>query len=90
MPIIRNWTRQRVETLPASWDGAYLGERLPHIVFDPAIVAKTHEIIGQETNPLRRARKIFRWVSQNIPWNAEDEYCTDSIAGHQGLSSWPR
>lgn len=67
---------QRVEALPASWNNAFLGERLPHIVFDTAIVAKTHEIIGQETNPLRRARKIFRWVSQNIPWNAEDEYCT--------------
>ena len=67
---------QRAEALPSTWNGAYLGQRLPHIVFDPAIEAKTREIIGSETNPLRRARAIFRWVSRNIPWNAEDEYCT--------------
>lgn len=67
---------QRVVSLPSDWNGAYLGERLPHIVFDPEIVAKTQEIISQESNPLRRARLIFRWVSKNIPWNAEDEYCT--------------
>lgn len=67
---------QRVAPLPADWNGAYLGERLPHIVFDPEIAAKTREIIGAETNTLRQARLIFRWVSQNIPWNAEDEYCT--------------
>lgn len=67
---------QRVVGLPSDWNGAYLGERLPHIAFDPEIVAKTREIIGQETNPLIQSRLIFRWVSHNIPWNAEDEYCT--------------
>ncbi len=69
-------SEQQALPLPNNWKEACLGERPPHIVFDPEIVAKTNEIIGQETNPLRRARMIFRWVSQNIPWNAEDEYCT--------------
>ncbi len=66
---------QKAVGLPMDWNGAYLNERPPHLVFDPAIVAKTREIVGQETNPLRQARLIFHWVSRNIPWNAEDEYC---------------
>ncbi len=66
----------KVEPLPADWKDAYLGERLPHIVFADDIRQQVTEIVGQETNALVKARKIFRWVSQNIPWNAEDEYCT--------------
>ncbi len=64
-----------VQPLPADWNGAYLGERPPHIVFTPAMRKKVKAIVGRETNALVRARKIFRWVSANIPWNAEDEYC---------------
>ena len=65
----------QVKALPADWNGAYLGERLPHIAFTPAIREQVTQIIGTETNALAKARKIFRWVSANIPWNAEDEYC---------------
>ncbi len=65
----------RVQALPANWHGACLGERAPHIVFTPEIRRQVAQIIGGETNALARARKIFRWVSANIPWNAEDEYC---------------
>jgi transglutaminase-like putative cysteine protease len=65
----------KVQSLPADWNGAYLGERLPHIKFAPEIVAQVKQIVGDETNPLAKARKIFHWVSDNIPWNAEQEYC---------------
>ena len=65
----------KVEPLPADWNGASLNEREPHIVFAPAIREQVAAIVGDETNPLTKARKIFRWVSVNIPWNAEDEYC---------------
>ncbi len=40
---------KQVMPLPSDWNGADLGERLPHIVFDQEIVAKTREIVGQET-----------------------------------------
>jgi transglutaminase-like putative cysteine protease len=66
----------RAEPLPADWGGAFLGERPPHIVFTPEIRRQVAEIVGDETNPLARARKIFRWVSRSIPWQAEDEYST--------------
>lgn len=65
----------KVQPLPADWNGAYLGERLPHIVFTPEIRKQVASIIGKETNALAQARKIFRWVSAHVPWNAEDEYC---------------
>jgi transglutaminase-like putative cysteine protease len=64
----------QVQALPMRWDGAYLGERLPHIAFTPEIRKEVRRIIGKETNALAKARKIFRWVSANVPWNAEDEY----------------
>ena len=62
--------------LPSEWNGACLGERPPHIVFTPEIRKEVARIVGKETNPLAKARKIFRWVSANVPWCAEDEYCT--------------
>lgn len=65
----------QVEPLPSDWGNAYLTERPPHIVFTPEIRDEVATIIGAETNPLIKAQKIFRWVSLNIPWNAEDEYC---------------
>lgn len=66
----------RAAPLPADWGEAFLGERPPHIVFTPEIRRQVAEICGTETNPLVRARLIFRWVSRSIPWQAEDEYST--------------
>jgi transglutaminase-like putative cysteine protease len=66
----------RVEPLPAGWGDACLDERLPHIAFAPEIRKEVKKIVGAETNALVKAQKIFRWVSANIPWNSEDEYCT--------------
>lgn len=69
--------------LPADWGNAYLEERPPHIVFTPEIRAAVADAVGSSTNPLERARLIFRWVSRSIPWNAEDEYSTiPSLAVH--------
>ena len=65
----------KVQPLPPDWNGACLGERPPHIVFTPALRREAARIVGKETNPLAKARKIFRWVSANVKWNAEDEYC---------------
>jgi transglutaminase-like putative cysteine protease len=65
----------KVQPLPADWNGASLGERLPHIAFTPEIRKQVTDIVGTETNSLAKARKIFRWVSANVAWNAEDEYC---------------
>ena len=65
----------KVQPLPVDWNGACLGERPPHIVFTPELRKQVARIIGKETNPFAKARMIFRWVSANVKWNAEDEYC---------------
>ena len=64
-----------VEPLPDDWGDACLTERRPHIAFTPEIRNEVASIVGDEKNPLIKAKQIFRWVSANIPWNAEDEYC---------------
>ena len=64
-----------VESLPSDWRDTCLTERPPHIVFTPEIRNEVASIVGDEKNPLIKAQRIFRWVSANIPWNAEDEYC---------------
>jgi transglutaminase-like putative cysteine protease len=52
----------------------YTAERSPHITFTPEVKRLAAEIVGDETNPLEKARRVFRWVSKNIPWCSEMEY----------------
>lgn len=71
----------KVEPPPADWGSAYLTERPPHIAFTPELRKTVEQIIGGETNPLAKVRKIFRWIDKNIAYHAEDEYGTiDSFA----------
>jgi len=61
--------------LPADFPREYLAERPPHIVFTPELRAKVAEIIGDERNPLAKARKIFHWIDREVAYCAEEEYC---------------
>jgi hypothetical protein len=65
----------------------FTAERPPHIVFTPEVTELAREIVGEETNPLEKARRIFRWVSQNIPWCAEMEYSIIPNLSDKGLSA---
>lgn len=76
-----------VAPLPNNWRDAYLTQRPPHIAFTPEIRSEVAAIIGTEANPLIKAQKIFRWVSLNIPWNAEDEYCIIPSLAVKGYSA---
>ncbi len=51
-------------------------ERPPHIVFTPLVQRLVAEIVGDETNPLVKARRIYLWVCNNIRYCAELEYST--------------
>jgi transglutaminase-like putative cysteine protease len=64
----------RVQPLPTDFDPQYLAERPPHIRFSPDLKATVARIVGDETNPLAKARKIFHWVDANIRYHAEEEY----------------
>jgi len=54
----------------------FLGEQPPHIVFSDDIKNLSREIVGGETNPYLKARKIFAWVYRHIPWTTAPEYST--------------
>jgi transglutaminase-like putative cysteine protease len=54
----------------------YTKERAPHIVFSEKIKKLSDTIIGDETNPYLIAKKIFSWISRNIPWAGAREYST--------------
>ena len=47
----------------------------------------SHEIVGDETNPLEKARRIFRWISKNVPWCAEQEYSIIPSLSAKGLTA---
>ncbi|NQT97820.1 MAG: transglutaminase domain-containing protein, partial [Candidatus Marinimicrobia bacterium] len=54
----------------------YLKERPPHIVFTPELRAISQEVVDGETNPYLIAKKLFKWVDENIPWASAREYST--------------
>lgn len=66
----------KARPLPDDWAGRDLGERLPHIVFSEDMKKTAARIVGDETNPLRKARRIFEYVATHMAYCAEEEYCT--------------
>ena len=61
-------------------------ERPPHVVFDKDIKTLSKEIIGKETNPYLKARKIFDWISFNTKYSYALEYSTIPNIPHYVLS----
>lgn len=54
----------------------FLSERKPHIVFSDTIKQLSKQIVGTETNPYLKAKKIFTWIRANYPWASAREYST--------------
>jgi transglutaminase-like putative cysteine protease len=54
----------------------YTREQFPHIIFSDRIKSLSEEIIGDETDPLKKLKKIFTWVDENTPWASAREYST--------------
>ncbi|MFZ0452441.1 MAG: transglutaminase-like domain-containing protein [Ignavibacteriaceae bacterium] len=61
----------------------FTSERKLHIVFTDKIKELSKEIIGDEKSPYLKAKKIFEWMSKNIPWAGAREYSTiKNISGY--------
>lgn len=54
----------------------FTAERAPHIVFTDKIKNLSKEIVDEESDPYLIAKKIFTWISANIPWAGAREYST--------------
>ncbi|HLR35849.1 MAG TPA: transglutaminase-like domain-containing protein [Tissierellales bacterium] len=50
------------------------GEWPPHIVFSPFLVSLAEEIVGDEINPLIKARNIYNYITQNIQYSYVRQY----------------
>lgn len=55
---------------------SYTSERAPQIQFSDNIKAAVKEAVGDETNPYLKARRIYEWIDQRIPWASAREYST--------------
>lgn len=61
----------------------YTSERLPHIQFTERVKELSAKIVGSETNPIVKAKKIYKWINDNIPWAGAREYSTiDNISDY--------
>lgn len=54
----------------------YTSELAPHIMFTPYIKELLKEIIGSETNPLIKARKIYDFITTKVMYSFVREYLT--------------
>ncbi|MDR2472306.1 MAG: transglutaminase domain-containing protein [Tannerella sp.] len=55
---------------------AYTCEKPPHIVFTDSIKAISERIVGKETDPRIKARKLFEYIDAAYPWAGAREYAT--------------
>ena len=61
----------------------FVSERPPHVVFTGELQQLSKAIVNEETNPYLIARKIFKWIEDNIPWASAREYSTfDNITDY--------
>jgi len=54
----------------------FIAEQPPHIVFSNDLIQLSKKIVGKEKNPYFVARKIFKYINDNIPWASAREYST--------------
>lgn len=73
-----------------------LEEQLPHIVFTPYLRALTAEVVGEETNPLKKARKIYDFITKTVNYSymrsyislpVIPEYCAARLRGDCGVQA---
>ena len=62
----------------------YLSERAPHVLFTDALRLFSAQVVGDETNPYRIARRLFDAVDR-IPWAGAREYSTITNLGDYAL-----
>jgi len=55
---------------------SYTAERAPHLAFTSELRALAKEIVGEESNPYLKAKKIFGWIDENIRYTSALEYST--------------
>lgn len=64
-----------------------LEEKAPHILFTPFIQALYQEIVGEETNPLRKAKLIYEYITSHVRYSYVRRYSTIlNISEYAGIN----
>ena len=62
----------------------HTGEEGPHIRFTPYLKELTAMIIGDESNPLLKARRIYDYITQNVRYSFVRQYAAITNIGEYG------
>lgn len=65
----------------------YTAERAPQIVFTPEIRSLANRILGSESNPLLKVRKLYNWINDSVRWASALEYSTFTNIPHYVLAN---
>lgn len=61
----------------------YTSERKPHINFSDELKQLSQKIVGSENNIKAKFKKIYEWISEEVPWASALEYSTiNSISNY--------
>lgn len=61
---------------PGKAPEAYLSEQLPHIRFTPYLRALTEEVTAGETEPLKKAKRIYDYITSHVMYSFVRPYFT--------------
>lgn len=65
----------------------YTEEQAPHIVFTPYLKMLLEEILEGETNPIKKARKIYDYVTTHVMYSFMREYfCIENISEYAAVN----
>lgn len=65
----------------------YTQEQPPHVVFTPYLWMLLDEIVGTETNPIRKARRIYDYVTTHVMYSFMREYfCISNISEYAAVN----
>jgi Transglutaminase-like enzymes, putative cysteine proteases len=65
----------------------FTAERAPQIVFTPEIRNLASRILGSESNPLLKVRKLYNWINDSVRWASALEYSTFTNIPHYVLAN---
>ena len=74
----------------------YTEQRETHIIFTPELKSLSEKIIGNENDPIEKARLLYTWIGKNIPWTSALEYsiidnipmyCIQNMRGDCGIKA---
>lgn len=81
---ISGWIPEKESDLPQY----YLGEQFPHIRFTPYLRSLAAEIVGKKKNPLKKARKIYEYITSHMMYSFVRNYFSITELVDYGASGW--